>query len=284
MRRKKLWVIWLTAAWCVLLAITITGVTYAWFRFDPSTNVEPIGSTISSGETALLIAAHPEDTFDTECILEKNVSKALLPVSTANLDRFYTAGAQNRQGIVTSYRDVTGRVDEDTIHGKVYLKSLSRDCNVYLYRPGMSFGEDTQALSAMRLGLKITTSDKVEIHIFKLDEMGNTSGALKQQTTVQSNVVVGSANGEGAPTLVADPGKSLAPYCAIPNSENPRFPKAGERVLCTLNADEVATVEYWLYLEGCDENCINKVQNRDVELALSFAGIAVRRETGEAAE
>lgn len=40
-----------------------------------------------------------------------------------------------------------------------------------------------------------------------------------------------------------------------------------------LNADEVASVEYWLYLEGCDEQCSNPVQNRDSEIQLAFAGV-----------
>ena len=40
-----------------------------------------------------------------------------------------------------------------------------------------------------------------------------------------------------------------------------------------LNEDEVATVEYWLYLEGCDEQCINAVQSRTSKIQLGFAGV-----------
>lgn len=47
-----------------------------------------------------------------------------------------------------------------------------------------------------------------------------------------------------------------------------------------LNADEIATVEYWLYLEGCDEQCVNSVQNRASELQLAFAGVDAE-ESGE---
>ena len=46
----------------------------------------------------------------------------------------------------------------------------------------------------------------------------------------------------------------------------------GTQRLCALAADEVGTVEYWLWLEGCDENCINVVQSRDVALQFGFAG------------
>ena len=47
---------------------------------------------------------------------------------------------------------------------------------------------------------------------------------------------------------------------------------AGAKALMTLKAEEVATVEYWLYLEGCDPNCYNPVQSKDIALQLGFAG------------
>ena len=50
--------------------------------------------------------------------------------------------------------------------------------------------------------------------------------------------------------------------------------KPGASMLMSLQADEVASVEYWLYLEGCDEQCINEVQKIDSEVRLAFAGVA----------
>ena len=37
---------------------------------------------------------------------------------------------------------------------------------------------------------------------------------------------------------------------------------AGKQLLVSLEKDEVASVEYWLYLEGCDEQCTNPVQDK----------------------
>lgn len=34
-----------------------------------------------------------------------------------------------------------------------------------------------------------------------------------------------------------------------------------------------AAVEYWLYLEGCDEQCINAVQSRSSEIQFAFVGV-----------
>lgn len=48
---------------------------------------------------------------------------------------------------------------------------------------------------------------------------------------------------------------------------------AGSETVVELNADEVAAVEYWLYLEGCDEQCINAVQSRSSEIQFAFVGV-----------
>ena len=69
-----------------------------------------------------------------------------------------------------------------------------------------------------------------------------------------------------------DPALGLAPYFAVEKQENEN-PGAGQTELCTLAADEIAEVEYWLYLEGCDENCSNEVQARNIRLQLAFAGV-----------
>lgn len=50
---------------------------------------------------------------------------------------------------------------------------------------------------------------------------------------------------------------------------------AGSQSLLTLEKDEVASVEYWLYLEGCDEQCYDPVQNKDSQIQLAFAGVDV---------
>jgi len=57
------------------------------------------------------------------------------------------------------------------------------------------------------------------------------------------------------------------------NGEAENEYKDGGQILVQLNADEVASVEYWLYLEGCDEQCINAVQSRSSEIQFAFVGV-----------
>ena len=74
----------------------------------------------------------------------------------------------------------------------------------------------------------------------------------------------------GAPVYAADPAQTTAAYrAAVTDSDV----VPGASLLCTLAADEVGSVEYWLFLEGCDENCIRAVQGRDAALQLGFAGV-----------
>lgn len=47
--------------------------------------------------------------------------------------------------------------------------------------------------------------------------------------------------------------------------------RAGATPICTLTANEVASVRYVVYMEGCDANCIDEAQARDVVLQLAFA-------------
>lgn len=274
MEKKKLRrTVYLAYVWLVVLAVIFIAATYAWFTFNPTTNVTPMSSTISEGGASLLIANNPNGEFAKECalVLDGTVT-SLRPVSTADLNRFYTAKGQNRQGISILFADATDSINSSAMHGKVYLKSEQSACDVYLYRSGLSLGGDAQTLAALRLGLRISTNSGTNTYIFRLDDMGNTAGASATRTVPQSGTVVSAVDNSGSASFTADPAVALSGYMAVEQGTDGE-PAAGNTVLCTLQADEVGTVEYWLYLEGCDDNCIGEVQSKDIGLALAFAGV-----------
>ena len=272
--KKKSVITGLVFAWLGLLLILVGGATYAWFTFNPYTNVEPMSSTVSDGDIALLISSEADGSFETKCVLPNSVSGNLQPISTADLRNFFTNVKQNRQGITVSYQNAANRVETDTIHGKLYLRSLKDDCEVFFYRNGMYFGDDPQVLAALRLGLLIKVGGNERYYIFDLDDMLNTQSAQKLQTTEQERVVVSSVSDQGKPNYQTDPARDLRAYFAVPSEDSKGLPKAGAQALCTIQAGEIATVEYWLYLEGCDENCTNEVQDCEASLQLSFAGVS----------
>lgn len=268
--------IYLAVFWIIVLAVTLITATYAWFTFSPDTNVTPMSSTVSEGAGDLLIANRENGTFDRECALILDSTSGILdPLSTVDLNRFYTATAQDRNGISILFADASDRVNTSTMHGKIYLKSENTDCDVYLRRSGLSLGGDAQTLAALRLGLRITTAGGVHTYIMKLDGMGDTSAAAARRTIAVAGAVVGAVDAQGNADLQRDPSVDISDFFAREQGANDTNPEAGNVALCRLQAEEVATVEYWLYLEGCDDHCIGEVQKKDIGLQLSFAGVTV---------
>ncbi len=132
----------------------------------------------------------------------------------------------------------------------------------------MSVTSDPQLLAALRLGLVITTQSGTQTHIFTCDDLGNTAGATNRRTTAQDGAVVaGAASGW---SYTADPARAISSYSMDGTGDTPT-PRAGATPICTLAANEVASVRYVVYMEGCDANCIDEAQARDVVLQLAFA-------------
>lgn len=263
----------LTIFWIIFLIIAAVGTTYAWFTVTgmPSTNITPMAGTVSEGDTNLLISNSYGGPFDKTCelVLDGNPG-SLRPLSTADLTHFYRSAAQNNEGITVLYANADNRVDQDALHGTVYLQCQNASCDVYFNRDELNLGSDAQALAAMRLGMRITSSAGTQTLIFRLDDMGATGEAQSARTIASAGSVVASIAGSGEPVYTSDPSQGIGGYMAQTNGNayNP-----GSQKLMTLQAEEVATVEYWLYLEGCDDQCINPVQNRASQLRLAFAGV-----------
>jgi len=237
-----------------------------------STNVTPMGGSISNGDASLLISASRLGPFDKNCelVLDGNPD-TLKPLSTADLDHFYRAIAQNKDGIAVLYEAADSQVDEDALHGTVYLKCENAPCNVYFDAENLNVGSDAQSLAAMRLGIRITSNSGTNTYLFLLDELGAVAGAQSRATIPASSAVVSSISSGGQAAYVSDPSTSISQYMAYKNSSDKY--DAGASVLVSLETDEVASVEYWLYLEGCDEQCFNPVQNKDAGLMLAFVGV-----------
>ena len=253
------------ALWIVVLALTLVWSTYAWFSASPYTNVTPTAYTVSDTGSDLLISASASGPFDRECALAET-DRTLYPVSTADLSTFWGTAFQNAAGIATDYADVTPQAADRMLAGSVYLQAGGAALNVYLLPESMSVSNDPQLLASLRLGLRVDSSAGPAVRIFKLDELGDTSGATSRQTAAAADSVV---QGGG---LVADPAIGLSAFAADAVGDESAAARAGVEPLFTLTAGETAEVRYFVYMEGCDENCIDQAQGRDISLRLAFAG------------
>ena len=131
----------------------------------------------------------------------------------------------------------------------------------------MNVTNDPQLLAALRVGFIIEGSSGSQTYIFSCDDLGNTASATSRRTTAQDGVVV---SGAGSWNYVADPSLSIGGYTMDGTGDAPAA-RAGAQPLCTLAADEVARVTYFVYMEGCDDNCSNEAQSRDISLQFAFA-------------
>ncbi|MDD3340208.1 MAG: hypothetical protein PHS82_15290 [Lachnospiraceae bacterium] len=265
----------LILAWVSVLAVLagITAVTFAWFSFRASTNVEPMSSTISQGDASLLISNASTGPFETQCALNFDANPDTLdPVSTADLTSFYQTAGQNRDGISISYQDITDQRDDHVLSGTVYLQSTGGTNQVYFLPSAFNLGADAQTMAALRLGMRITIDGQTTMYVFRLD--GLMSGDPEStQTVPTAGTVVSAVDASGNADYTADPSEQITDYMAVENGAEDAAPQAGTNVLCTLGSEQIASVEYWIYLEGCDENCLKSVQSSDVPVQFGFAGI-----------
>lgn len=252
--------------WLLLLVVALGAVTLAWFSSSRYTNVTPVAHTVSDSGTELLIGPTESGPFDTSCELA-NADKTLYPISTADLSSFWRASFQNASGITTDYADCTANVGDFALTGSFYLKGSSTPFDVYLYQSQMSVSSDPQLLAALRVGFVVHSASGTQTRIFACDDLGSTSGAVARRTTAEEGVVV---TGSGSWSYTPDPALPISGY-TMDGEGNAPTSRAGAQALCTLAADEVARVDYFVYMEGCDENCIDETQSRDLSLAFAFA-------------
>lgn len=255
------------AAWMLVLVVALSAATYAWFSNSRYTNVTPVAHTVSDESSDLQIGLSANGPWDTTATLAV-ADKTLYPISTADLSRFWRGTFQNAAGITTDYADCTAQLDDYALSGTLYLKGGDSALNVYLYPGQMSVTSDPQLLAALRLGLVITTQAGTQTHIFTCDDLGNTAGATSRRTIAQDGVVV--AAGASGWTYTANPARAISAYSIDGTGDTPTA-RAGATPICTLAANEVASVHYVVYMEGCDANCIDEAQARDVVLQLAFA-------------
>lgn len=266
-RKQKLSLLLPAITAAVIGLLALSAVTFAWISADigPYTNVTPMEGKISQGEGSLLICQTRDGRFDRSCPLNPaDLPAELMPVSTADLEHFYTDLAQDRRGYIISFQDSTQEVGQFLIRGTVYLQNQGGACDVYLSTPELEISGTPQFIDAGRLGLRFITDDGTATsYIFTLDDLGSTQGSRKMQTVIRRNAVVAGVSDLGVPVFADDPAQSISQYHRDNEERQP---------LVSMDYQQTIQVDYWLYLEGCDDGCCNPVQSQDITLQLGFAG------------
>ena len=267
-----------TALFTVLVLAALVCATYAWFSFSTSTNVTPMKGSVSSSGVELLISDQENGEYAYECALvpdnDQGEDYGFEPVSTYDLENFYEAVSTDAGGMADRYKDVTDMLDTKLMRGTVYLKAQNADAEVYFDPQLLELSFPDQMMTSMRLGIRLSSSTDERMYIFRLDGLSGESGTAEELATVpQDNVVVYGIDGNGNAEYSEDPSLDIMEYCA---SGSDAKPEPGLYPLTILSKDDICTVRYWFYLEGCDINTFNPVQENEGELDLAFAGTLSR--------
>lgn len=264
MNRNRLMLeMYLTLSVMVFVLLVLTGSTFAWFTQTAFVNTDVYSASVDGGTPSLLISLYPDRDFDTDCELRPEVMpEDLYPVSTSDLKTFYAGTAVKENGI--TYRYETADIRDYLISGTVYLKGVNGSSDVYFddekFNVSMVDGSD----AGLRLGLVIQENS----YVFNLDR-GNDAG--RNTIEKETDSVVYEIDEAGNPIYVDDMSLDVAAYQA--QGEN-----AGAQSLLTIREDEVVQVDYYVYLEGCDRNCYNVIQNKDLQITLGFQGVGVNEQ------
>ena len=183
---------------------------------------------------------------------QEDGAKFFLFLANANVKRI---AIENPVGVISLFDDL------NAIHKKIMGATTDSDNAVYFDEEKFNVSMIDGTNAGLRLGLIINGNT----YIFNLDE-GN--GEEKDTIEAEADSVVESIDGEGNPNYINDIALDINDYKA--NGE-----LAGNNSLITIAEDEVIPIEFFVYLEGCDKNCFNVVQNKDVEITLGFQGVSV---------
>ncbi|MDD5832938.1 MAG: hypothetical protein PUC98_05625 [Clostridiales bacterium] len=267
-----------TVLFTVLVAFTFICATFAWFSFSTSTNVTPMRGSVNGSGVELLISNAYDGEYAFECELlpenDQGGDYGFEPVSTYDLENFFEAVSMNTDSMADRYADVTDSLDNKLMKGTVYLKAQNADAEVFFDPEQMELSFPDQMMTSMRLGIRLSSSTDDRTYIFRLDGLSTETGAAEETSTVpQDNVVVYSIDSAGNAEYAEDPSLDIMEYCAAYEDTKP-IP--GTFPLTLLSKDDICTVMYWFYLEGCDVNTFNPVQENEGEIDLAFAGTGVR--------
>ena len=281
--KRKILNLWVLGAFLVLIALTLTTATYAWFTANRKVETDRVTGKTDSADVTLEISrsrdpftpgtAKDDSGSDISQVALKTpeVEDVLMPVSTADLSHFWSSPTFDSGGQTTGFP--LDETEEYYYHDTVYLRATSTGTDtasrlaLYLNSDTDKYpivrSEDGKLLTAARLGLVFAGQSP---RILRLSDVDSGSGVtyLNGQL-LDKGAVLGYAGGE--PTAAADPSESL---------DSLRFDAANpeKTPLLTMELNTVYQLDIYFYLEGCDPDCLNEtVGLTDAYLSLAFFGM-----------
>lgn len=278
-RSFRTWFLGITTLFAVL-ALTLA--TLAWFTSNRAVQTNTATARTGDETLELQISRTGGSDFrseETVPITQVNQTDAetLMPVSTVDLQNFIYAPFTGN-GKASAFKLVEN--EANYYHGRVYLRAQGEGWSsatrlaLYLDQSDGLLGEAASGylLNASRLGLVFggNTSSPV---ILRLSETENPENAQVYNTevngkTLGKNQVLG-YNGDGV-YAAADPSAPVSDYTVSFTENQMNLPA---KSLLSMELGRIYSVDVYFYLEGCDPDCSESVQQNEADLHLAFYGV-----------
>ncbi len=270
----------LAVVWCAIAMTVLISSTYAWFTLQAVATITPMRGTIGTADGTLLISNRPDGDFDVSCELTPDLGfVAMKPVTTDDLQDFYRLDFYDAVHRNYVYTGAAEQMPTDVLHGYLYLKSEDSGFDIYFEPDSLKVTAPDQILAALRMGLVITGREGAETLIFKLDSFATGGNLQVVQDAEHFGNVVSSLTADGAAQYGPDPAAEPGDYRATLVSDQAGY-LPGQKKLYHIRQEEIITVEYFFYLEGCDIHCVKDLQGKELEVQFGFAGVPIKTESG----
>lgn len=274
----------------ITVIAVFTTATYAWFSTNRITTTNLVSSKTDTREVTLLLSPNPggSATGAGEVAITRlnaDVSKQLMPVSTADLNTFYFSPYTEEKN---AKKFTKVEKDKFLYHGRIYLQAvaqgLPQEARLQLYLDESQYGGGSilqnapgMARNALRIGLKFDNASPL---ILRTSEGANASAdrfynTMIDDQLIESNVVLVPSGDKVA--AVADPS---VPYTTYLVGENGLPADGSVKPLIDLELNHEYAVDIYVYLEGCDPDCTNILELDTFDFHLGFYGILTEEVDG----
>lgn len=284
MNKGKIFQVIMFVALIMIFLIAGTTATYAWFSSNKMVDTGKITGRSSQQNVALLIDVNGNDKFSgkQECGIQQvnaSVMNELMPVSTKDLQNFvYQVGTVENNAVSFQVLEQ----EKYYYHGVIYLKAENTNPEehtkmaVYLDEYGenggvffsnMSGNGSLQdILNVVRIGLRPQNNSSKILRLSDGETTGRRNNTQVDGKIVGDGIVLTGSNGQIQ--SVADPSEIYTKYLV-----NEQGLVEGTSPLFYLEWNTVTALDIYVYLEGCDADCIDDISAEQFDFHIGLYGI-----------
>ncbi len=255
--------------------------TFAWYIYNTRAHTTSVHMAAGSN-VSIEISNKYDGEYGSSTVLDSFVGN-LRPVST---DQIIVSGDEKFQKVEKFIdgtgsqpkqlaKDFSAAKETDFYMTSVFIRSKNADAGLYISDLTFEDGDENNPISsAIRLGFVVHESGQDKSveneYIFVISDAKNPQREYNTFNGVEGHVL--DHRYTDGTTIKFDPYTKDA-FVDYDNESGVITLKTGSVKLCDLKNDITTQVDIYIWLEGCDEDCIVNLQGKTLKnIAVSFAG------------